>query len=151
MYKEGLRLGLEHIFQHPVEWLKIMPSKFFYLWASDRYSISPGNIPEEYRVIVPVLWVIAQAYWTAIVTGAALAIVSRPIRSYWLGFPAILFPLTLIYWTAFHMMFFGTGRFHAQMIPVVAIIAAHLLERDKDWGAWLPSRILTEGQRLSKV
>ena len=91
-------------------------------------------------MIVPALWVIAQVYWTVIVIGASLAAISRPILGYWLKFPVVLLPLTLLYWTAFHMMFHGEGRYHVQMIPVVAIAAAHLLERGHDWGAWLPAK-----------
>lgn len=140
VYREGIQLGLRHIVSHPEQWIALLPIKFFHLWASDRYNIAPSIIPEAYRGIVPVLWVIAQVYWTIIVIGATLAAVSRPILGYWLKFPAVLFPLTLLYWTGFHMMFHGEGRFHIQMIPVVAIIAAHLLGRDRDWKAWLPEK-----------
>ena len=139
-HREGYRLGLEHIANHPDQWLAILPKKFFHLWASDRYNIDPSIIPESYRGIVPALWVIAQVYWMVIVIAATLAAVSRPIRDYWMKFPAILFPLTLLYWTAFHMMFHGEGRFHIQMIPVVIIIAVHLLVRERDWRAWLPEK-----------
>ena len=140
VYREGVEMGLRHIVSHPDQWIALLPIKFFHLWASDRYNIHPNIIPEAYRGIVPVLWFIAQIYWTIIVIGATLAAVSRPILGYWLKFPAVLFPLTLLYWTAFHMMFHGEGRFHIQMIPVVAIIAAHLLESGQDWCAWLPKR-----------
>ncbi len=136
----GYRLGLEHIFNHPIQALSLLPVKFFYLWASDRYNIEPGIIPESYREIVPALRVIAQGYWTIIVIGAALAAISRPILGYWLRFPAALLPMTLLYWSVFHMMFHGEGRFHAQMIPVVIIVAAHLLDGERDWKAWLPER-----------
>ena len=140
VYREGIRKGLKHIVSHPDQWIALLPIKFFHLWASDRYNIDPSIIPEGYRVIVPVLWVVAQTYWTGIAIGAALAAASRPIKDYWLKSPAILFPLTLLYWTAFHMMFHGEGRFHIQMIPVVIIIAVHLLARERDWRAWLPRR-----------
>ena len=108
-HNEGYRMGLAHIFNHPREWFALLPIKFFHLWASDRYNIDPSIIPEAYRGIVPILWVIAQVYWTVIVIGACAAAVSRPIFGYWLKFPAVLFPLTLLYWTAFHMMFHGEG------------------------------------------
>ena len=140
VYREGIEMGLRHVVSHPDQWIALLPIKFFHLWASCRYNIAPSIIPEAYGRIVPVLWVIAQAYWTVIVIGATLAAVSRPIWGYWLKFPAVLFPLTLLYWTAFHMMFHGEGRFHIQVIPVVAIIAAHLLDSGRDWRAWLPAR-----------
>ncbi len=139
-HREGYRLGLEHIANHPNQWFALLPIKFFHLWASDRYNIDPSIIPESYRAAVPALWVVAQAYWTIIVLGATLAAISRPILGYWLKFPAVLFPLTLLYWTAFHMMFHGEGRYHIQMIPVVIIVAAHLLDGERDWKAWLPER-----------
>ena len=139
-HREGYKLGLEHIANHTDQWLAILPKKFFHLWASDRYNIDPSIIPEGYRIIVPALWVIAQAYWTVIVIAAMLGAVSRPLLGYWLKFPVALFPLTLLYWTAFHMMFHGEGRFHIQMIPVVVIIAVHILAPDRDWRAWLPTR-----------
>ena len=130
---------MEHIVNHPGEWLSILPKKFFHLWASDRYNISPTIIPEGLSGIVPVLWVVAQGYWTIIVIAAGAAAFSRPIQHYWLKFPAILFPLTLVYWTAFHMMFHGEGRYHMQVVPLVTIIGVHLLTRERDWAAWLPS------------
>ncbi len=130
--------ALEHIVAHPDQWLALLPVKFFHVWASDRYHVGYGVLPERYGGLVPVLWVVAQGYWTILVVAAGAMAVSRPIHGYWLKHPALLFPLALVYWAAFHLMTHGEGRFHAQMIPVVAIIAAHLLERDRDWGAWLP-------------
>lgn len=141
--------ALGHIVAHPDQWLALLPVKFFHVWASDRYHIGYGVLPERYGGLVPVLWVVAQGYWTILVVAAGAMAVSRPIFGYWLKFPAVLFPLTLLYWTAFHIMFHGEGRFHIQMIPVVAIIAAHLLGRDRDWGAWLPLK--WRGTRISGV
>ena len=139
-HREGCRMGLEHIVNHPDEWIVILPKKFFHLWASDKSLISPNIIPESYRgIFVPILWVVAQGYWTVIVVAASAAAVSRPIWSYWLKFPVVLIPLTLAYWTAFYMMFFGTGAYHAEMIPLVIIIAVHLLKPGQNWRAWLPS------------
>ena len=83
-------MGLRHIISHPDQWIALLPVKFFHLWASDRYDMGLGIFPEGFRVIVPALWVIAQAYWTVIVIGATMAAVSRPILGYWLKFPAIL-------------------------------------------------------------
>ena len=127
VYREGIRMGIEHIVDHPVQWLGILPRKFFHLWASDRYNMAPFIIPEHYLKFLPVLWVIAQLYWTIIVLAAGAAALTRSVREYWLRFPAILLPLTLVYWTAFHMMFHGEGRFHVQVIPVVVVMGAHLL------------------------
>ena len=140
IHREGMRLALSHVVSHPEQWVALLPVKFYHLWASDGYNIHPNLFPEAYRGIVPIMWVVAQAYWTLIVIGAVGAVVSRPIAGYWLRFPGVLFPLTLLYWTAFHMMGHGNGRFHMQMVPVVVIVAAHLFEEGRDWRAWLPGR-----------
>ena len=67
---------------------------------------------------------------------AAAAVLTRPLRGYWLRFPALLLLLTLVYWTAFHLMWHAEGRYHMQVVPVVAIAAAHLLAPGADWRAW---------------
>ena len=134
-------MGLEHMMNHPAEWLSILPKKFFHLWATDWSGVANSTLPREYppnTVNIPMM--IAQAYWVALALLAALAVFTRPLSGYWLRFPTILLPMTLAYWTAFHMMFLGEGRFHMPVIPVVAIIAVHLLANDRDWKSWLPSR-----------
>ena len=35
VYRESIRLTLEHVMDHPLSWFKLLPSKFYYLWASD--------------------------------------------------------------------------------------------------------------------
>ncbi len=139
-HRQGYRLALKHIINNPEQWLALLPVKFFHVWASDRYHIGYGLVPERYANIVPILQIVAQGYWTIIVLGATLAVFTRPIRGYWLKYPAAPFLLTLVYWAAFHLMLHGEGRFHAQMIPVVIIVAVHVLASDRDWRAWLPGR-----------
>ena len=141
IYREGYRLGLEHIANHPIEWLALLPKKFRHLWATDMYALSTKTVPAQYAGIVPVLWAVGQGYWMAIALAAAAAALTKPIWGYWLKFPAVLFPLMLVYWTAFYMMLHGEGRYHAQMIPVVTIVSLHLLAYDRDWRAWLPQNI----------
>ena len=135
-HREGYRLGLKRIVNHPGEWLATLPNKVFFLWASDRYNIGPGAMHERWRAAVPFLQWTAQVYWTLLVLAAAAAVLTRPLRGYWLRFPALLLLLTLVYWTAFHLMWHAEGRYHMQMVPVVAIAAAHLLAPGADWRAW---------------
>ena len=150
-YREGYKLGLEYIANHPIEWLALIPKKFRHLWATDMYTLSTKTVPVQYTGIVPVLWVVGQVYWMVIALSAAAALLTKPIWSYWLKFPAVLLPLTLIYWTAFHMMFFGEGRFHAQMIPVVTIVSMHLLTSDRDWRSWLPQNTRLTVERTESL
>ena len=139
-HREGYRLGLEQIANHPGEWLAILPRKVFFLWASDRYNVGPGAMHERWRGAVPFLQVLAQVYWTLLALAALVAVLTRPLRGYWLRFPALLILLTLAYWTAFHLTWHAEGRYHMQMVPLVAIAAAHLLTPGADWRAWLPRR-----------
>ena len=38
-YREGIKLAIEHMMEHPASWLRILPIKFFHLWASCRYNM----------------------------------------------------------------------------------------------------------------
>ena len=138
--REGYKLAINHIVSHPVEWLIVLPKKFFHLWASDWAGVAYTTLPRGYpanTVTLPMM--IAQVYWTIIAFTAAVAVFTRPLRAYWMKFPANLLWLTPVYWTFFHMMFHGVGRFHMPLIPLIAIIGVHLLTGDRDWKAWLPS------------
>ena len=136
--KKGYILGLQWILDNPDEWLILLPQRAFYVWANGAPNIQKIYF-KRYKDAVPFIRIAAQIYWTAIVLVAAASIVSRPLFGYWLRFPVVVFLITIVYWTAFHMMSHGGGRFHTQMTPVVVIIAAHIFESGKDWRAWLPT------------
>ena len=140
-HQEGYRLALEYMMNHPAEWLSVLPKKFFHLWASDWSGVAYSTMSRGYpRDLVTPLMMVAQLYWFAILLIATISTFTKPIVSYWLRFPAVLIPLTLAYWTAFHLMFHGEGRYHMQAIPLIVIVGVHLLAHDRDWKAWLPSK-----------
>ena len=130
-FQKGYRLGIEYIINNPVEWLITLPKKIFHLWVGDFWNLI------ERRSGIALL-----CSWGILLLAATIAIAVKPIRGYWLRFPALLFPLTIAYWTVFHMMFFGIGRFHTQMIPLVAIIAVHLIEPGWRWRMPTPSGLV---------
>ena len=142
VYRESIRLTLEHLGNRPLSWLRLLPSKFFYLWASDADWVTFARafnlsvFHKQFQDWLPALKWFTQLYWAVIALMAAGAVLTRPLR-YWLSFPANLFSILVVYWTAFHMAFFGMGRFHAQVIPVIVILAVHLLAKDRDWLTWL--------------
>ena len=136
--RKAYRLGLQWIVENPDEWLILLPQRAFFIWANGAHTIEKALF-RQYQDAVPFIRVWAQVYWMVIALAAAAAMLTRPIRGYWLRLPVVLFLITIIYWTAFHMMFYGGGRFHTQLTPVVVIIAAHILESGRDWRAWLPS------------
>ena len=138
-YQKGYRLGIDYVINHQGEWLTTLPKKVFHLWVGDFYGLLARKSG------IALLF-----FWAVIVLTAASATIIRPFLGYWLRFPAVLFPLTIVYWTIFHMMFFGLGRFHTQMIPLVVIMAAHLLELGWDWRAWLPSDLMRNGGMVNR-
>ena len=138
--RHGYRLALQHIVERPAEWLSILPRKFFHLWASDWASVADSTLGRGYPeppINLPML--IAQAYWVLVVLIAAIAVFSKSPR-YYLTAPAVLLLLMFAYWTLFHMIFIGAGRFHMPVIPLVVIVAVHVLAADKDWKSWFPQR-----------
>ena len=146
--RKAYRLGLRWIVENPDEWLLLLPQRFFFIWANGAHSIE--NIYfERYKDAVPFIRIVAQAYWTTIVLAAVIAAVTRPIVGYWLRLPVIALLIAMLYWTAFHMMSHGGGRFHTQMTPVVVIIAAHIFESGKDWRAWLPTTWYREKEEMA--
>ena len=122
--------------------LTLLPRKFFYLWASDAdwvtfaRAINLSVFQDQFQYWIPGLKWVTQFYWAAIALMVAGAVLTRPLR-YWSSFPANIFPILIVYWTAFHMAFFGMGRFHAQVIQVIVVIAVHLLSKGRDWLAWV--------------
>ena len=142
VYRESIQITFDHVMRHPPEWFKLLPVKFFYLWASDAdwvtfaRAINLVVFQDQFQHWLPSLKWFTQLYWAVIVLMAAGAVLTRSLR-YWLSFPANIFPVLVIYWTAFHMAFFGMGRFHAQVIPVIVVLAVHLLSKDRDWLAWI--------------
>ena len=137
VYREAIELTLGHMLRNPLKWLATLPHKFFYLWASDANNIDPHIVPDAYRSSIPFLFILAQLYWMLIALAAIAALFTRSIRGYWLQQQALLLPLTLVYWTVFYLMFFGGGRFHMPVVPVVVIIGVHLMDKDRDWKAWI--------------
>ena len=141
VYRESIQLTLDHVMGHPLSWFKLLPSKFFYLWASDAdwvtfvQAFNLAVLHNEFQNWLPALKWFTQLYWAVIVLIAAGGVLTRPLR-YWLSFPANIFPVLIVYRTAFHMAFFGMGRFHTQVVPVIVILAIHLLLGDRDWLAW---------------
>lgn len=138
VYRESVQITLDHVRNHPLTWFKLIPVKFLNLWGGDAgwtnfaYAVNLVVFQERFRDGLPLLRWFTQRYWEVVVLMAAAGVLTRPWR-YWFSFPANLFPVLIVYWTVFHMAFFGMGRFHSQVIPVVVILAVHLLSHERDW------------------
>jgi len=104
-------------------------------WVTFARAFNLSVLHEQFHDGLPILKWFTQMYWMVIAIVAAVAVMTRPLR-YWFSFPVIIFTALIVYWTAFHMVFFGMGRFHAQVVPIIVILAVHLLAKDRNWLAW---------------
>ena len=129
VYREGFRKGVDNILSDPIAWASILPVKVWYLWVSDISSMAPYLLPEHYQSRLGWLRVIGQSYYTAIVLATLVGLCTdNPLR-YWRQPSTLLLILTLAYWTLFHMMFHGQGRFHMPMVPVIVVLGIHLFPK----------------------
>ena len=126
VYREGFRKGIENIQSDPVAWSTILPVKVWYLWNSDFSSMAPYLLPEHYQSHLGWLRVLGQSYYTIIVIVALVGLCTNNPLRYWRRPSTLLLILTLGYWTLFHMMFHGQGRFHMPMVPVIVVLGIHL-------------------------
>ena len=129
VYREGFRKGVEHIVSDPIAWASILPTKVWYLWRSDVNSMAPYLLPERHQSHLGWLRVTGQIYYAAIVLVTLVGLCTNTPLRYWRQPSTLLLILTLAYWTLFHMMFHGQGRFHMPMVPVIVVLAIHLFPK----------------------
>jgi 4-amino-4-deoxy-L-arabinose transferase-like glycosyltransferase len=124
---EGFREGIEYAITHPREELVLPLKKLFWLYYSDEEALkwNEGHGGQSFldgRVRAGLL-TLSNVYYFAVLVlafaGARLWLSRRP------G-PLLLVSLVL-YWTFVHLVFFGDPRFHAPMVPVIALLAAPAL------------------------
>ena len=126
----GFRLGLEYITDQPGDWVGDFPRKFWHLWVSDMSAVNWSTQATERTVSAAAtraLEVVAQGYWMLLVLLMAPAILTAMARPKSASPLSVLVVGVLVYWSLFHFMGFGVGRFHIPVIPLIAIVAADLL------------------------
>ena len=144
VYREGFRKGVENIVMDPLTWASILPVKVWYLWRSDISSMAPNLLPEGHQSHLGGLRVMGQSYYTAIVLAALVGLCTNNPLRYWRQPSTLLLILTLAYWTLFHMMFHGQGRFHMPMVPVIVVLGIHLFPRTQ-----FGTRVILSSRRLA--
>jgi 4-amino-4-deoxy-L-arabinose transferase-like glycosyltransferase len=70
---------------------------------------------------------LVETYYLAVLLMAALAVPVVLRSRIHRGAPTTLLLLTLIYWTGVHFVFFGVGRFHFPVVPILAALVAVFL------------------------
>jgi 4-amino-4-deoxy-L-arabinose transferase-like glycosyltransferase len=121
---EGFREGLEYAVTHPLEELLLPFKKLFWLYYNDEEGLKwneghgsqeflPGPVREAFLAL-------SNVYYFAVLGVVALGM--RRWSSLWPPGPVLLVSL-FGYWTLVHLVFFGDPRFHAPILPVVALLA----------------------------
>jgi 4-amino-4-deoxy-L-arabinose transferase-like glycosyltransferase len=125
--EEGLRKAARYALTHPLEELRLIPQKLYWLYRADTDSWI--WIESFYRTPLPSIdlrFLIIRGVHATYYALLALAVVGG-----WLWFSlreprrqALV--LTILLWSAFHLVFFGEPRYHLPMLPFFALAAAHL-------------------------
>lgn len=132
----GYGLGFSYIAAHPVAFLKRGLLKTTYLLGSDTEALgyeitrAADSGRTDHYVMLAVLM---QGAWFVFILLAGRGVLffmtsGRPRNG-----PAVMIVLTLLYWIAVHSIFFGSGRYHFPIVPMIAgfagIAIRHLVDR----------------------
>lgn len=121
---DGFRDGLKYAVRHPLREATLAARKVFWLYYRDDEAVSWIDGHGERYVLSSAarrsLQVLSDVYYYALI---ALAIAGVR-RWFSLRDPARLLLVSLVaYWTLVHVAFFGDPRFHAPIMPVLALWA----------------------------
>lgn len=123
--RDGFREGLSYAVHHPAREVTLSARKLVRLYATDGEAVRWTDGHGEHRVMAPgvrhALITLSNAwYWSmlllALAGAAAWLSVRHPVR--------LLLVCLVAYWTLVHIAFFGDPRFHAPVMPVLALWAA---------------------------
>jgi 4-amino-4-deoxy-L-arabinose transferase-like glycosyltransferase len=121
---DGFRKGLAFAATHPAQELILPFKKFFWLYYSDidgvRWNEGRGLQNFLPGLIREGLLALSDVYYFAV---AGLVVIGVR-RWFSLRDPGRLLLISLVaYWTFIHLVFFGSPRFHAPIMPIVALLA----------------------------
>ncbi|HZP57951.1 MAG TPA: glycosyltransferase family 39 protein [Dehalococcoidia bacterium] len=120
----ALRKGVRFILTHPADELRLSATKVRAMYESDSTALD-WNSSYDDGFYAPgaagFLRTLANGYWFAALGLAAVGVAA--CRQRLRDLPGIL-PLTLLAWTATHLLFFGDSRFHYPIVFIVALLAA---------------------------
>ncbi|MEW6051938.1 MAG: glycosyltransferase family 39 protein [Candidatus Zixiibacteriota bacterium] len=131
----GYRLGWQYIAGHPAAFVKRGILKVAYTFASDIDAIVSHLIvaaKAQRTDFYVVAAVVMQSVYLIALLWAALGIWHYYRQgSYRLHPGGVLLVLVVLYWMAVHFVFFGCGRFHFPLIPIIAAFASLYLATDR--------------------
>ena len=122
---EGFSRGLKYAVTHPLDEAVLVPKKLFLLYYNDeeglRWNEGHGGQPFLGEQLREALLTLSNVYYFAVL---GFLLLGLPL---WFSLrdPGRVLLLSLIaYWTLVHVAFFGDPRFHAPIMPMVALLAA---------------------------
>lgn len=122
---EGFRDGVAYAVTHPAQELVLPFKKFFWLYYNDeeglKWNEGHGGQPFLGGPTRQGLLALSNVYYFLVL---GLLLLSVPFWRSQKQPGRILLVSLLAYWTLVHLVFFGDPRFHAPIMPVVALLAA---------------------------
>ena len=122
---EGSRKGIAYALTHPVQEVSLSIKKFFWLYYHDSEGLSwnegHGGQPFLSSLERVALFGLSNIYYFAVLGFFALGV------RLWFSLRdpgSVLLISIIVYWTLVHVAFFGDPRFHAPIMPIVALLAA---------------------------
>ena len=122
--------AIDSFLADPVRAVTLIPRKMFELWAGHRHAVTHSTrksgrvIPGFILGSLPIL---TQAYLISLLALVLVAFGMKHSRKIWVVGPGITLTATFVFWNAFHMMSFGSGRYHVPLEPFLAMFAASAL------------------------
>lgn len=121
----ALRKGLSYMLSHPEAELRLAGAKVRALYESDATALDwnaaykPGFYGSQ--SVEDLLRGLANGFWFGALALAGVGVVA--LRSRPSGMTRLL-PLTVLSWTATHLLFFGDPRFHYPIVFAIALLGA---------------------------
>jgi len=120
---------------HPLEALKVIPWKFFFLFSSESAIIlncfeeppegkTPGFSARYLSVPVSRLLAVNLPYYVLLLLSLPALLLERGSES---GHTRQLLVLSIFFWITVHLVFFGSNRFHMPIMAVLTVFAARTL------------------------
>jgi hypothetical protein len=120
---EGFREGLEYAVTHPAQELVLPFKKLFWLYYNDEEGLkwNEGHGGQQFLngAARSSLTALSNVYYFAVL---GLFVVGARLWTRTAG--AVLLISLIAYWTLIHAAFFGDPRFHAPIMPAIALLAA---------------------------
>ncbi len=120
--------GIDYIVAEPMAFVKrgILKLGFFYATDVDAFEvgIKKAADADQFNYFLPLAF-IAQSYWFIICLLALLGFLFHFVRdAQFRNSGGWLLLLTIIYWSSIHFVFYGNGRYHFPIVPMLSAFAA---------------------------